>query len=307
MRDATTSPAAQAAPSRDHLPSLFGATIRHPAAWLFAGLYVLSLVYLVAAHHANLLIVGLIQLAYIIIPLLIVWPMTRNVPAPPWEEAPPTTRLRLWLQLVVPLVVTGLALLAFFALAAPFVRKLPVPTFVITVPFAIIVEIVIPVAVVVALGASLREIGFGPGYRSWRAGGALVLLILLFIVVILIAGWAAPSTVLLGTIPSFFTAAFPEEILFRGIVMTRLSRLFGTGWGITLSSLLFGLFHLGTNMTGRDVGTALAYCIISQAVAGIGLAVIFLRTRNLLACVLAHGMGDTLGIPLEKILGPFLH
>ncbi len=80
----------------------------------------------------------------------------------------PPTRLWLWLQLVLPLVVTGLGLVIVYALAAPFVRKLPIPVFVVTVSVALLIEIVVPLAVVVALGASFREIGFGPGYRSWR-------------------------------------------------------------------------------------------------------------------------------------------
>lgn len=307
MRNAATSPTpVQAASSRDHFPALFRVTLRHPAAWLFAGLYVLAIVYLVATHHANLLLIALVQLGSIIIPLLIVWPMTTNAPPAPWEEAPPTTRLRLWLQLVLPLVVTGLGLLAFYALVAPFIRQLPIPSRVIALPVALLIEIIIPLAVVVALGASFREIGFGPGYRSWRVGGALFLLNLLLIGLILVAGWSTPDVVLLGAIPSFLTAALPEEILFRGIVMTRLGRLFGTGWGISLSSLLFGLYHLGANMAGRDLGTALALCIVSQGVGGLGFAIIFLRTHNILATVLAHGMGDTLGLPLGKVLQPFL-
>src|SRR5579885_1199520 len=105
--------------------------------------------------------------------------------------------------------------------------------------------------------------------------------------------------------PRFFQAAFPEEFLFRGIVMTRLRRLFGTGWGIFLPSLLFGLYTLGPTSTSHDLGTALAVCIISQAVGGLGLAIIFVRTRNILACGLAHGMGDTLP-PLQIVLRPFL-
>jgi membrane protease YdiL (CAAX protease family) len=307
MQEATTSSTpVQAAPPRDHLSALFRATVRHPAAWLFAALYVLAVVYLIAAHHANLLLIALIQLLAIILPLLIVWPMTTNAPPAAWEVAPPTTRLRLWLQLVLPLIVTGLGLLAFYALAAPFVRKLPIPAVVITLPVALLIEIVIPLVVVVALGASFREIGFGPGYRSWRVGGALVLLNLLLIGLILVAGWSTPTVVLLGTIPSFLTAALPEEILFRGIVMTRLSRLFGTGWGISLSSLLFGLYHIGTNMAGRDLGTALALCIVSQAIGGLGFAILFLRTHTILAVVLAHGMGDTLGLPLGKVMQPLL-
>ncbi len=213
MGDTTTSPAAvQTAPVRDHFPTLFRATLRHPAAWLFVGLWVVSVVYLIATNHANLLLSGLAQIVFSIISLVIVWPMTSNVPPPPWEEAPPTTRRRLWLQLVVPLAVTGLALLAIYALAVPFVSKLPVPVVVVTVPLAIIIEVVIPLAVTVALGASLRELGFGPGYRSWRVGGALVLLSLLIIGAALVAGLTTPGNVLLGTIPSFFSSRFPRRV-----------------------------------------------------------------------------------------------
>ena len=296
---------AKPAGSINSLAALLNATVRHPAAWLFAGLYLLAVIYLLVTHHANLLLFTLTQWCFTIIGLLIVLPLTRNAPPPPWEEAPPTSRTRLWLQLVLCLLVTALALVAFFALY-PSLSKLHLPSFAISVPFALIVEVIIPLAVVIALGANLRELGFGPGYRSWLVAGVLCLIILLAIAVILIGGWAAPGTVLLGTIPSFLTAGLPEETLFRGILMTRLCRLFGTPWGISLSALLFGLFHLGANMTGRDLGTALAICIISQAVGGLGAAIVFLRTRNILASVLVHGMGDTLSLPLVKLLQPFL-
>ncbi len=285
--------------------SLFTTTVRHPAAWLFAGLYVLSVIYLIVTGHANFLVLTVSQLTFTVISLLIVLPLTRNAPAPAWEEARPMPTFKLWLQLVLALVSIVVALVGFFALT-PLVLKLGVPLRVYQITFALMAEVVIPLVVVVLLGANLRELGFGRGYHSWRVTGALALVFLLVTGVLFLGGWAAPGTLLLNAILSFFTAGLPEETLVRGIFMTRLCRLFGTPWGICLSALIFGLLHIGNFLGGVNLPTALAISIIGNAVGGLGAAIIFLRTRNLLAGVVTHSIADSVGQPIQVLLKPFL-
>jgi membrane protease YdiL (CAAX protease family) len=81
-----------------------------------------------------------------------------------------------------------------------------------------------------------------------------------------------------------------EEFLFRGALLTRLSRLYGIPWGIDLSSLLFGFWHLGAALGSAqgNVLVALAMTTVAQGMVGLGWAVAFVRTRNLLAPSVIH-------------------
>ena len=66
---------------------------------------------------------------------------------------------------------------------------------------------------------------------------------------------------------------------------------------MVLSSLIFGLFHIGAQTSalhGDWLGGA-AYAITDQAVLGLGFEIIFLRTRNLLASSIFHVVLDTVG------------
>ena len=67
-----------------------------------------------------------------------------------------------------------------------------------------------------------------------------------------------------------------EEILFRGIAMTRLGPTFGAAAAVILSSLLFGLAH------GTPIAVGYAFLL------GILLALIFLRYRSILPCIVFH-------------------
>ena len=67
-----------------------------------------------------------------------------------------------------------------------------------------------------------------------------------------------------------------EEILFRGIAMTRLGPTFGGPAAVILSSLLFGLAH------GTPIAVGYAFLL------GILLALIFLRYRSILPCMIFH-------------------
>jgi membrane protease YdiL (CAAX protease family) len=106
-----------------------------------------------------------------------------------------------------------------------------------------------------------------------------------------------------GAMPKFvvaflyalFTAAFVEEVFFRGIVQSRLSALFGSRErGLLVASLLFGLLHLPLynysefEPTHGDFLWSLSAVIAEQAVFGVLLGVLWMRTRNLTAPVLVH-------------------
>lgn len=87
------------------------------------------------------------------------------------------------------------------------------------------------------------------------------------------------------------TAAFGEEILFRGFLQGRLQALFGDRRGAGLmaagvQALLFGLAHAYQGPTG----------ILVTGLLGLVFGLLFLRSKSLWPLVLAHGLIDTLSL-----------
>jgi membrane protease YdiL (CAAX protease family) len=98
-----------------------------------------------------------------------------------------------------------------------------------------------------------------------------------------------------------FSAAIPEEVHFRGVLLTRLMRLWGPSWAIVASSLLFGAYHAVANVTyfnGAPVPVALALGVVVEGTIGLSFAIVFLRTRNLVAVVALHTVLDTFNFTL---------
>jgi uncharacterized protein len=93
---------------------------------------------------------------------------------------------------------------------------------------------------------------------------------------------------------SWLSAAFPEELLYRGYFLNRLADLFGrtaTGWtaSVILSSITFGLAHHGQGIAG----------VLDNVVAGLLFALLYLASgRNLWLPILAHGVVDTASVIL---------
>ncbi|MBE7218127.1 MAG: CPBP family intramembrane metalloprotease [Caulobacteraceae bacterium] len=88
------------------------------------------------------------------------------------------------------------------------------------------------------------------------------------------------------------TAAFGEEMLFRGFVLDAIQRILGgRSWAVfaavILQGLLFGVLHLYQGLNGAEVATAL----------GIMLGFVWWASgRNLWAGVLIHGAFDSLAM-----------
>lgn len=98
-----------------------------------------------------------------------------------------------------------------------------------------------------------------------------------------------------GLVVVWTTAAFGEEILFRGLLLNGLGRVAEgwtpssrVGWGVALvvSSAVFGLGHLYQGIAG----------VILAALLGAGYGGLYLATGgNLWVAVLSHGLYDTIG------------
>lgn len=100
------------------------------------------------------------------------------------------------------------------------------------------------------------------------------------------------------------TAGFTEEFFFRGFLQTRVERLAGSPWvAVLIVTIAFGLYHvpfayLNPNWpTAGDFPAALRLGMVEGGLGGVILGAAYvLWKRNLLACVVLHGMIDAVPI-----------
>ena len=87
--------------------------------------------------------------------------------------------------------------------------------------------------------------------------------------------------------------AIGEELLFRGLLQGKLEKIIGRWQAIQISSLLFGLFHIGwLNPTE----------VVFAYFAGVIFGYMYSKTKSLLTPVLAHGFGNIMLYTLALIL-----
>ncbi len=106
-------------------------------------------------------------------------------------------------------------------------------------------------------------------------------------------GWVFPIAIFVGIY---------EEIVFRGLVLTRLRALFSTNRGpVLLSSLIFGALHFTQGPTG----------MCQTFVVGLILSILAIRTRSIWPAILAHTLIDTLSLLITVLYSEdvqhFLH
>jgi membrane protease YdiL (CAAX protease family) len=94
----------------------------------------------------------------------------------------------------------------------------------------------------------------------------------------------APLPILLLVIA--VAAPLAEEILFRGVLMQAFAQRFGTGVGITVSALMFSLYHLSPPQ------------LIPAFFSGLALGALATRTRSLLPGMIAHAANNLLVVSL---------
>ena len=282
----------------DSLYTTLIAVVRSPATWLFAGIWVAALTYLLVTGYTEFLISILEEDAVTLLIVLFVVPLTRN--APPVTIVLPHSRPILWLQVAmlgVVILIAGFSGLVFHDL----IPSLHYPSwFAHFLPLINpLLYFVLPTTLLYFTGVRWREIGFGSGWHSWRV-------IILYIGVRCIFGVIGVLSFVTSLHQLLFLPVvfgrnmlengFSEEFLFRGALQTRLRWLLSPSWAVVASSLVFGLWHIGavTQNAGGNYLVGAAYSIVSQATIGLFFGLIFWRTRNLLACSVIHAFADTL-------------
>lgn len=116
---------------------------------------------------------------------------------------------------------------------------------------------------------SIFAVKYIPGFDS---------LIGLFVAPVVVTNSLAGVGSLLSTI---FISPISEELLFRGVFLNRLKLVVPTSFAVLITSILFGsLHHYGS--------------VISAIVFGICMCVLYLKTQNILLCILAHFLNNLL-------------
>lgn len=106
------------------------------------------------------------------------------------------------------------------------------------------------------------------------------------------APWHVYSALVVG-----LSAAFCEEIMFRGFVMTELAEAgHGRVFQVLVSGILFGCIHLGMLRAGLARGLAV---LIPTAILGMIYSLVYLTARrSLMPSIVSHFINDAVVIPL---------
>jgi membrane protease YdiL (CAAX protease family) len=112
--------------------------------------------------------------------------------------------------------------------------------------------------------------------------------------------WTATLGSMIGSAVMLFVAAFAEEAMFRGYALQTLSRAKLAWLGVLLTLALFGIAHL----TNPNVVPGVTFA--NTALAGLWLAVAYLRTRSLWLPLGVHwawnwALGWFFGLPISGL------
>jgi len=94
----------------------------------------------------------------------------------------------------------------------------------------------------------------------------------------------------------FYMLAFvglAEELLFRGLLQTDLTRALGWKWGIVLASLMFAVMHL----TWRSI-PELFFVFFASLILGY----LYYKTKSLVAPIVMHGIGNVILVAIMPYL-----
>lgn len=104
-----------------------------------------------------------------------------------------------------------------------------------------------------------------------------------------------PVYLIIAAVATAITAGVGEELFFRRWLQTRLEATLGAWAGIGVTSVLFGLMHLGSHGTG-EVLMDIARVIAIQGSFGWFLGVLWWRYRNLTLIIAVHLISNGWGV-----------
>jgi membrane protease YdiL (CAAX protease family) len=158
--------------------------------------------------------------------------------------------------------------------------------------------LVLPLILLLLLGARPRDLGFGKGHRVGRVILLWLAIPVAFLAFAVVTGQLTAARVVNRLVSNVMQNGIWEEFLLRGALQTRLRGLLTPEWAIVIQALVFGGWHLGlgyTNTAGAGLLPALASTLVHQATIGLAFGIVFERTRNLLAPTVAHVLANSTG------------
>lgn len=275
--------------------------------WIILPVYLISNAYLIYLTEVNLVILLFANALYL---ALIAWLTSRVTdPLTAEETDSPENKSRIWLQislLIVVILLTGFSrgYIPFWSGMVDWFHSigesfLPVEWFggpgnAVANP---VQYFLIPLILLITLGAKPAELGFGKGNKVWKACLVWLALPVVIWIGLLVTGFIPLQTLIRRIIANTFQNGFFEEFLFRGALQTRLRRVMSSSFALTLQAFIFGLWHLRGNTQSMDgnILAGLALCVVSQTVSGFVYGYVFQRTRNLTASSVAHVAMNVLG------------
>jgi membrane protease YdiL (CAAX protease family) len=287
---------------------LASGVLRTPAAWCFAAAWGLAAIVLVASGRGGAVLLNLALLAGV----LLFGAMTFAITEDEEPASPRVSRVRLALQLaglVLLILATTFDGLRFHGLLPPS-AALPLwtpamdalgdlgerllPVVVVGSPANALLNptryFLLPLLLLLVLGARLPELGFGRGHRLGRVLLIWCAIPAAFWLLSLLSGALTPLVLGATLLSNALQNGFFEEFLFRGALQTRLAALLGPTWALVLQALLFGAWHLGLGAAtmGGDLAAGLAFALLNAGTLGLAFGILLRRTRNLAAPSLFH-------------------
>lgn len=103
---------------------------------------------------------------------------------------------------------------------------------------------------------------------------------------------------IIGYLLMNLSIAFSEEVLFRGIMLNLMKKVWIGQEGVVLkavivSSVLFGLKHINNLLTYPNQVVTTSAQILFAGMAGMYLAAVYVRSQNIWVCILIHFLEDT--------------
>jgi uncharacterized protein len=137
-----------------------------------------------------------------------------------------------------------------------------------------------------------RASGATTAWRSWIAAAALVPLVVESVSWALPGGLAPEEPGYLLWATTLLLVGVNEELISRGVILSRLREAYRPPLAVTLTAVLFGLQHLSAfALTSRGAGDILMNVFLS-GVYGFALAAYQLRFRWIWPLILVHALAD---------------
>jgi len=90
-------------------------------------------------------------------------------------------------------------------------------------------------------------------------------------------------------IATIFLAPIVEEFLYRGLMLQKWGLKWGVRWGVILSSLVFAIYHF-------------RFDVISLFIGGVFFSILYIRTSNLFAPILCHGLYNSIVVAWSTVV-----